>query len=114
MANAKVLTPEQVARMQELWVEKLSPDDWDELLASHEALRGQLAVVQENWRAQAEHDAERLADAQADVRALAEAARLFVEWYRHGADWKELSAVDKTEDALARPGVVQVLAAGGS
>ena len=53
---------------------------------------------------------EELVEAQADVRALADAARLFVEWYRHGADWKELTAIVKTEDALARPGVVRVLA----
>ena len=51
-----------------------------------------------------------IADLKADVRALAEAAKLFVEWYRHGADWKELSAVVKTEDALARPGVQRMLA----
>ena len=88
---AEILTPEQVACIQKQWAEVASGCPWDELLASHEALRVALKA------------------AQYDVRALAEAARLFIEWYRHGADWKELAAVDKAEDALARPGVQQIL-----
>ena len=126
MANAKVLTPEQIARMQELWVEKLSPmgffvvfepeagghtqgrrDDWAELFASHEALRVELA------------------DTQADVRALAEA----LEGLNHLRSMTEMTYEDayhamfksdgapswkRAQDALARPGVVVVLAAGGS
>ena len=52
---------------------------------------------------------EELAAAQADVRALAEAARLLVEWCQGGADWKRVAAEEKAEEALARPGVQRIM-----
>ena len=88
----KILTLEQVACIQKQWAEVASGCPWDELLASHEALRVALKA------------------AQYDVRALADAARLFVEWYQDGQpEWNEFVAVDKAEAALARPGVQQIL-----
>ena len=67
---AAILTLEQVAAIPEQWPWEASRCPWDELLASHEGLREKLAVAQENWRAQAEHDAERIADAQAQLLEL--------------------------------------------
>ena len=52
---------------------------------------------------------EKLAEARADVRALAGAAMLFLEWCQYGAAWKELAAIDKAQEALARPGVQRIM-----
>ena len=71
--------------------------------------QAQLGFAKENWQAQAEHDAERLADAQADVLALAEAAKPVVAWYQH---WETLPRLVPLQDALSRPGVQRVLASG--
>ena len=50
-----------------------------------------------------------LVAARADVRALADAVRVFLEWCRYGAAWKELAAIDKADEALARPGVQRIM-----
>ena len=95
---ADILTPEQVASIQEQWTEEASGCPWDELLASHEALRVELA------------------DTQADVRALVEA----LEGLNHLRSMTEMTYEDayhamfksdgapswkRAQDALARPGV---------
>ena len=101
---SEILTTEQVAGIQVLWAEEWTVEQWDALLASHEALRGQLADLQaemleikgqghDEWAARLAEARQQLMDEQvrgsavctgwalsmqemeADVRALAEAIR---------------------------------------
>ena len=106
MANAKVLTPEQV----EIIKLTLPLTPWSH---SNRVTLYQLCATLEALRAQAERDAQRLADAQADVRALATAIN--VQGCNCGARAESPNTHPHvsgcpTGKALARPGVVQVLA----
>ena len=88
---------------------------------SHEALRAELVVAIENWQAQAEHDAERLADAQADIRALAEALQAITRGEGPYNRYPDLylqgviaNGIQIAEEALARPGVKAVMEDAGA
>ena len=139
----EILTTEQVANYRCQWADNtvlLPVNQFHKLCDGYEKLRAHLVegqqqrdVVQKNRQAQAEHDAERLADAlqqlmdeqvrgsavctawalamqemEADVRALAEA---IIEYRMaqnpHNLHFPEMQPVTK---ALARPGVQRLLA----
>lgn len=117
MSNAEILTLEQVALIRQDAL-TASIKHIEQLCDSHQKLQAQLAVAIENWQAQAEHDVERLADAQADLLALAVLLTALVEGEAQVEDspisaWDLLSTTFNIQvtEALTRPDVRRLLAA---
>ena len=76
---SEILTPEQIACIQEQWPDEVSSCPWDEVLASHEKLRAQLAGVEvafQDMRTERDMENEWRQELQADLLALAEAINI--------------------------------------
>ena len=107
-----ILTTEQIACIKELWPELSETGPWDELLASHEALRAD----QRWWKATAEELDDAKKEAEAAVWALAEAIRGYnrgcIDNHRGGAcggDWPCYQVNNPMNRALALPVVARIL-----
>ena len=120
-----ILTPEQVTTIRSSQYISVNGEELltpvAQLCNSHEALRAGLVVAIENWQAQAEHDAERLADAQTDLRALGEALQAITRGEGPYNRYPDLylqgviaNGIQIAEEALARPGVKAVMEDAGA